>query len=67
MNDNDRAELVKYRMQRAEETLSEVSLLIDKRQTSDYSDFIYFDLEEVKSLFKPASELVLAINKLVVE
>ncbi|WP_373518646.1 HEPN domain-containing protein [Pricia sp.] len=129
MKTEERAALVKYRMQRAEETLSEVSILIDnelantavsrlyyacfyavsallikngiaskthsgtrkmfilhfikteiiekelgkfysdifnERQTSDYSDFIDFDLKEVQDFIKPASQLVAAIKKLLV-
>ena len=76
MTENEKQELINYRMSRVDETLKEVDFLVDKRlarfytdlydkrQTSDYDDFIDFTKEDVLSLIPTAKELIGEIKKL---
>ncbi len=41
------------------------SKIFDKRQTGDYDDFIDYNKEDVLALFKPATEFISEIDKLI--
>ena len=41
------------------------SKIFDKRQTSDYDDFINYEKEDIIALIKPATDFIDTINKLI--
>lgn len=60
LDPENRASIVNYRLEHG----ATFSLLFEKRQSSDYSDFAYCDLELVNTLRPRAAAFVAVIEKL---
>lgn len=58
-------ELIQFRVKRAQDTLEDARILFERRQESDYVDFVSFESSLIDPLMKKAESFVECVAKLI--